>query len=174
MRIVYDTGAVDPRLPRVPPGGEGRRVDVLVIKTDKAPQESGGVRVSGEGYELRISEEALARDREVRGHEQKHLAALGGAAAGPILYDTVTGPDGRSIAVGGRIAVDLEEVSGDPAATLRKANAVLAAARAPGDPSAADLRVAARADRLAQKARAELRDEAEGVTPPREGPPGPS
>ncbi len=175
MRIVYDTGAYDPRLPRVPPGGEGRRVDVLVIRSkDDAAGNVGGLREAGDGYELRISDEALARDREVRGHEKKHLEALGGAAAGPIIYDTATGPGGESVAVGGRIAVDLSPVPGDPAATLRKANAVLAAARAPGDPSAADLRVAADAERLARQAREELRDEAGGVTPPRPGLPGPS
>ena len=175
MRIVYDTGAYGPRLPIIPPGGEGRRVDVLVIRSkDDATEAAGGLRASGDGYELRISDEALARDREVRGHERKHLEALGGAAAGPIIYDTAAGPGGETIAVGGRIAVDLSEVPGDPAATLRKANAVIAAARAPGDPSAADLRVAADAERLARQAREELREETGGVTPPLPGPPGPS
>ena len=84
MRIVYDTGANHPSIPRVPPNGEGKRVQVLVIRTDEgAENENGGIRISGRDYEVRISEEALARDKEVRGHEQAHLAALGGAAAGP-------------------------------------------------------------------------------------------
>lgn len=174
MRIVYDTGTGAPQR-NLPHNGEARRVDVLVIRSkEDAADNEGGLRFSGAGYELRISDEALARDREVRSHEQKHLAALGGAAAGPIIYDTATGPGGESVAVGGRIAVDLAEVPGDPEATLRKANAVLAAARAPGDPSAADLRVAANADRLARKAREEIREDSGGATPPPEGPPGPS
>jgi hypothetical protein len=136
MRIVYDTGTNHPSIPRIPPVGESRREDVLVIRTGKAAaDDSSGIRISGTDYEVRISDEAVSRDREVRNHEQAHLAALGGAAAGPIIYDYATGPNGESIAVGGRVAVDLSEVPGDPAATLRKANAILAAARAPGDPS---------------------------------------
>jgi hypothetical protein len=160
MRIVYDTGDNHPSIPRVPPGA-GRREEVLVIRTGKAADgDTGGIRISGTDYEVRISEEAVSRDREVRNHEQSHLAALGGAAAGPIIYDYATGPNGESIAVGGRVAVDLSEVPGDPAATLRKANAILAAARAPGDPSAADLRVAAEAEQMAQRARMEMQEEA--------------
>ncbi|MBU0929189.1 MAG: hypothetical protein KKA67_15665, partial [Spirochaetes bacterium] len=36
----------------------------------------------------RTSDEALARDREVRGHESAHLSALGPYAASGVIYDT--------------------------------------------------------------------------------------
>ena len=96
-------------------------------------------------------------DRSVRAHEQTHLRLLGGAAAGPIQYDLVNGPDGRRYAVGGRIKVDLNPVPGDPDATLRKARLVRLAALGPNDPSSADMRVAAAAYRLEAAARREQR-----------------
>lgn len=116
-----------------------------------------GVTEIGDGYVLALSPEARERDREVRAHENSHLAALGGAAASPIMYDTVAGPGGERVAVGGKVAVDLAEVPGDPRATLRKAKTIIAAANAPAEPSAADLRTAAAAYRLAGKAAEELR-----------------
>ena len=70
---------------------------------------------------MKISREALERDGEVRRHEKAHMAALGSAADSGIIYNTMKGPGGESIAVGGKIAVDLSEVPGDPAATLSKA-----------------------------------------------------
>lgn len=93
----------------------------------------------------------------MRAHEYTHLSALGPYAASGILYDTATGAEGETLAVGGRIAVDLAAVPGDPEATLRKARIILNAANAPGNPSAADQRVAARAYRLMQTAKADLR-----------------
>jgi hypothetical protein len=60
---------------------------------------------------------------------------------------------------GGSIKADLSPVPGDPRATLRKASAVRRAALTPGDPSAADMRVAADAYRLAAQAKEELREE---------------
>lgn len=112
-----------------------------------------------EAERWKTSDEAVARDRVVRGHENAHLSNLGPYAASGILYDTVTGAGGESIAVGGRIAVDLAEVPGDPEATIRKARMIIMAANAPGDPSAADMRVAARAYRLMQQAQTELQQE---------------
>lgn len=117
-------------------------------------QEVPGNELQGE---WKTSEKALQRDRSVRHHENVHLSALGPYAASGILYNTAAGADGETLAVGGRIAVDLAEVPGNPEATLRKARIVLNAANAPGDPSAADQRVAARAYRLMQTAKAELR-----------------
>ena len=57
-----------------------------------------------------------------------------------------------------RQAVDMSEVPGDPEATLRKARIIIAAANAPGNPSAADSRTAARAYEMIRKAQAELRE----------------
>jgi len=145
MRIVFDPLATGSA--RVAPSRAGAAV--LVIRAGEA--------LPPERPRYTTTDEARERDRHVRGHEQAHLSALGPYAASAVLFDTVKGAQGETIAVGGRIAVDLAEVPGDPAATLRKARTVLQAAGAPGDPSAADLRVAARAYRLMQKAQAELR-----------------
>ncbi len=160
MRVVYDPAGSRSGMPLLPPWDRGRRETVLVLSRRRESRDGEGVglSLSNADYEVRISDEALARDREVRAHEQAHLAALGGAAASGVIYETITGPGGESIAVGGRIAVDLAEVPGDPAATLRKARQVIAAAYAPGDPSAADQRVAARAYDLLRRASAELRE----------------
>jgi len=115
-----------------------------------------GIPIPGTPYELTTSEDAKARDRAVRGHEEAHLLALGPYAASGITLSTRLGPDGERYAVGGSIKADLSEVPGDPRATLRKANAVRRAAFAPGSPSSADMRVAADAYRLARDAREEL------------------
>jgi len=99
-------------------------------------------------------------DAEVRAHEHAHVAALG---KGVIVYDTVTGPDGSTYAVGGGVAVDLSPVPGDPEATLRKAKLAIQAAYAVGEPSGADMRVAAEAYQLEVAAQADLeREKAEG------------
>jgi hypothetical protein len=63
--------------------------------------------------------------------------------------------------VGGHVSVDLEPVPGNPEATLRKARALQRAAFAPGQPSSADMRVAAEAYRLEQEAQQEIRERRE-------------
>ena len=135
-----------------PAGGE----KVLVVSAVRKTEATAQALPSENGYEVVISDEALARNSEVRAHERSHLAALGPAAASGIIYHTVKGPGGETIAVGGRIAVDLSEVPGDPAATLRKALSVIAAANAPSRSSAGDQRTAARAYALAIQARQQL------------------
>lgn len=84
-------------------------------------------------------------DAEVSAHEHAHVAALG---KGVIVYDTVIGPDGSSYAVGGGVGVDLQPVPDDPEATIRKARIAIQAAYAVGEPSAADMKVAAEAYQL--------------------------
>ncbi len=164
MRIVYEYDRNGAAARRSLPPGPGRET-VLVISARKGP--SGGESRASPGsdaaYEVRISDEARARDRAVRAHEEAHLSVLGGAAASPVLYDIVSGPGGENVATGGRIAVDMSEVPGDPEATLRKARRIIAAAYAPGDPSAADARTAARAYDMARKAREEI--SREGLPP---------
>ncbi len=173
MRIVYDyasgqQGRIFPP-PEAKPGGRDETVLVISRVPKGTPggddSRSGygsanqGLTIAGTDYELNISDEALQRNQEVRAHEQAHLALLGGAAASPITYDTITGPGGERIAVGGKIAVDLSEVPGNPEETLRKAKAVIAAAYAPADPSAADQRTAAEAYRLERKAAEEMKND---------------
>lgn len=99
--------------------------------------------------------ELVATDRDVRAHEQAHAAA-GGQYAGSPTYSFVRGPDGLNYAVGGEVSIDTAPVSGDPEATLRKAQVVRAAASAPSEPSPQDRRVAAQAASLEVEARAEL------------------
>ena len=98
------------------------------------------------------------RDREVRAHEAAH-AATGGAHAGSPSYTFERGPDGQSYAVGGEVGIDMSPISGDPQATLKKAQQVRAAALAPAEPSGQDLQVAQRAQAMAAKARSEISQE---------------
>jgi len=95
-------------------------------------------------------------DREVRAHEQAHLAAAGPHARGGPTYTFQRGPDGRLYAVGGEVAIDAPPVPGDPEATLRKAQTVRAAALAPAEPSSQDRAVAAQAAQMAASAQAEI------------------
>ncbi len=81
------------------------------------------------------------RDQQVRQEEQAH-AANAGDLAGPISYTTVTGPDGRSYAVGGSVGIRAQTLSGDPAEAERIGARLAAAAHAAVNPSAQDLAVA--------------------------------
>lgn len=120
---------------------------------------SEGLPVPGTDYVLRTSESAKERSALVKGHERMHQLALGAYASSGISYTTRRGPDGAQVVTGGSIKADLTPVPGDPRASLRKANAVRNAALAPGSPSAADMRVAAEAYRLAAEAKQELTKE---------------
>jgi len=99
-----------------------------------------------------------ARDREVRAHEAAHKAA-GGSLAGPASFGYTKGPDGQRYASSGEVSIDTSKVSGDPQATLRKANQIRAAALAPAQPSNQDQAVAADAARMAAQARVEILNE---------------
>ena len=100
-----------------------------------------------------------SRDREVRAHEQAHLAAAGPNARGGANYDYTTGPDGRRYVVGGEVNLDAAPVPDDPEATIQKAQVVRAAALAPAKPSAQDRRVAAAASKMEAEAGRELRQQ---------------
>lgn len=95
-----------------------------------------------------------ARDAEVRAHEDAHLRAAGTFAQGGPVFTTTRGPDGRHYAIGGKVSIDVSEISGDARATAAKMKQVHRAAMAPDSHhSAADLSVAAQA--LQNLARAE-------------------
>jgi hypothetical protein len=96
-----------------------------------------------------------SRDQEVKTHEQAHLSAAGSLALGGASFSFEKGSDGVNYAVGGEVNIDTSAVSGDPAATLRKAETILRAALAPANPSAQDRSVANQASAMANKARAE-------------------
>lgn len=98
------------------------------------------------------------RDQEVRSHEAAH-AAVGGMYTGHPTYQYQRGSDGRNYAVGGEVSIDVSPVPGDPEATLQKAEQIRAAALAPAQPSAADMKIAQRAQMMATEARMELAQE---------------
>jgi len=106
-----------------------------------------------------VVDELKATDREVRAHEQAHLAAAGVHAKGGPTYSYEQGPDGQQYAVGGEVAIDTAPVSGDPEATIRKAQIVRAAASAPAEPSSQDRAVAVAATQLEIQATQELRQQ---------------
>jgi hypothetical protein len=148
----------------------GAQADQAVISAEARRKQAegrgpGATRAGGEltDAERREVAELRTRDREVRAHEQAHLAAAGRYAQGGANYETTTGPDGRRYAASGEVSIDASPVPGDPQATLEKAAVVRRAALAPADPSAQDLQVAARASRMAAEARAELAREAAGT-----------
>ena len=95
------------------------------------------------------------RDREVRAHEQAHIAAGGQHVSGGASFSYQSGPDGRQYAVGGSVPIDVSPVPGNPEATEEKARIVRSAALAPASPSAADQNVAAKAAVMESKARSE-------------------
>lgn len=101
-------------------------------------------------------EKLRARDREVRAHEAAHKAAAGSHARGSVQFTFDEGPDGRRYAVGGEVSIDTSKVSGDPEATIRKAQAIQRAANAPAQPSGQDRSVASKASQMEIEARREL------------------
>ncbi len=105
-------------------------------------------------------------DASVRQHEAAHQAA-GGPHAGGASFTFTRGPDGKNYATAGEVQVDVGGES-DPEATVRKMDTVKAAALAPSDPSAQDLRVAQQADAAKMQAQQELRRKGPG---PRDGGP---
>ena len=94
-------------------------------------------------------------DREVKAHEQAHMAAAGGLATSGPSYQYTTGPDGKRYAVAGEVHIDTSPVSGNPEATMRKARMIQAAAHAPANPSSQDQAVAAAAAQMEARARLE-------------------
>lgn len=131
-------------------------------KASRQPEsESHDVRQESElsTEEKKQLEQLQARDREVRAHEAAHKAAAGSLARGGASFEFENGPDGRRYAVGGEVSIDTAKVSGDPQATLRKAQTIRAAANAPAQPSAQDRAVAAQATQMEAEARKELADE---------------
>jgi hypothetical protein len=87
------------------------------------------------------------------------VAAGGQYVRGGPTYQYQTGPDGKQYAVGGEVSIDTSAVSGDPEASIAKAQTVRRAALAPADPSGADRSVAGAASQMETQARQELMKE---------------
>ncbi len=107
--------------------------------------------------------ELAARDREVRAHEQAHVA-VGGRYAGGAVYQYERGPNGVNYAVGGEVSISVGPAS-TPEETLLKAQTIRRAALAPAEPSPQDMKVAAEASRLEAQARQELAESTGSETP---------
>jgi hypothetical protein len=125
-----------------------------------AEEEEGEVDEAGLTEEEREQIEDLQdRDLEVRTHEQAHLRAAGDLAIGGASFEYQRGPDGKNYAIGGHVDINVSEVPNDPEATIIRAEQVRRAALAPAEPSGKDRQVAAQAQQLAARARAEIREE---------------
>ncbi|ACV67905.1 putative metalloprotease CJM1_0395 family protein [Desulfohalobium retbaense] len=115
--------------------------------------------------ERQILDQLQARDREVKTHEQAHIAAGGPYVSGGASYSYRIGPDGKMYAVGGEVSIDVSPVPGNPEATIEKAQAIQRSATAPAEPSAQDAIVASKARAMESEARAELRQEEHSEAP---------
>lgn len=106
--------------------------------------------------ELAQIQKLKQRDTEVKAHEQARLSAAGGIATSGASFSYQQGPNGQRYAIGGEVQIDTSAVSGDPAATLRKADIINRAALAPASPSSQDFKVASQAASMATRAQADL------------------
>jgi hypothetical protein len=106
--------------------------------------------------EQRMVDKLKQRDQEVHAHEQAHVMAGGSLVRGGPQFQYRTGPDGQQYAIGGEVSIDTSPVSGDPRATIRKAQQVHRAALAPAQPSGQDQAVAAQASTMEMNALSEL------------------
>jgi len=97
-------------------------------------------------------------DRQVRQHEQAHLAVAGAYARGGANYSYTTGPDGRQYATGGEVSMDVSPER-TPEATIRKMETVKRAAVAPANPSSQDRTVYAAAAQTELAAQQQLAKE---------------
>lgn len=125
--------------------------------TNNSHQEDNNVAddTRSQAADEKLIRQLASRDQEVRAHERAH-ANVGGTATGSPSYSFDVGPDGKKYAVNGEVSVDLSTVSGDPQATITKMQQVHAAALAPANPSAQDIRVAANAAQIILQAQSEL------------------
>lgn len=133
--------------------GERREPD-----SDSARQERTQAEQAKQQRDIELIRELAQRDREVRAHEQAHLA-VGGQYAGPVSFVYERGPDGRRYAVGGEVAIDTSPIPNNPQATVIKADQVRRAALAPADPSPQDRKVAAQAIQMKLQAQVEVQRE---------------
>lgn len=96
-------------------------------------------------------EKLKARDRQVRQHEQAHMAAGAGMITSGASFTYQRGPDGVNYAVGGEVGISTSP-GRTPEETIQRARQIRSAALAPADPSGQDRAVAAKAAQMAQEA----------------------
>ena len=132
------------------PAGEETAATTQPAQTDKG--NSGQALTEAD---LKIVRELKQRDREVKSHEQAHLATAGQYARGGASYTYQQGPDGRRYAVGGEVPIDVGKEK-TPEETIQKMRTVRSAALAPASPSPADRSIAATASANEAQARQEM------------------
>ncbi|UCV19506.1 putative metalloprotease CJM1_0395 family protein [Ferribacterium limneticum] len=127
----------------------------------RATDASGVAKAGSEGGQQGLTPEELkqvaelkSRDREVRQHEQAHMAAGGGLVTSGASYSYQKGPDGVNYAIGGEVGISTSP-GRTPEETIQRARQIKAAALAPADPSGQDRAVAAQAAQMEQGARLE-------------------
>ena len=129
------------------------RASVQIVQGADAERGSSDTGLTEEEF-LQIVELA-AIDQDVRAHEQAHKS-VGGQYTGAVSYSYQSGPDGKRYAIGGEVPIDASPISGDPLATIGKMRTVIAAARAPADPSPQDIKVASMAAQHLARAQIEM------------------
>lgn len=112
--------------------------------------------------QLREIEKLEQRDREVRRHEQAHVAAAGSLAQGGPRYEYTRGPDGKQYVTNGEVPIAAQTASNNPQATIAKAQQIRRAALAPADPSGHDRAVAAQAAAMEREAREKIAKQTDG------------
>lgn len=156
-----------PPNPRVPGDITSLSPEGLTASRRNSSQEKGKAetpsplvdeKIAFTAEELKQLVQLKSRDREVRSHEQAHLAVAGQYASGGASYTYQRGPDGNSYATGGEVPID---IGGEPTpeATIQKMRTVRRAALAPAEPSGADRQIAAQASAKEMQARQELAQE---------------
>jgi hypothetical protein len=155
MAMTTDPASATPN-PAAPvrPGGGQAQAGAAAKATPAAAASGDSVQLSPEA-QAEVTK-LKARDADVHAHEEAHMAAGGSLITGGPTYEYQKGPDGKSYAVGGDVAIDASAVAGSPQATIAKARQVVAAALAPADPSGQDESVASQAEAMAASAQAEL------------------
>jgi len=126
------------------------------IKFQKTSNDENEQKLNAE--EKKQVAELQAADTEVKAHEKAHVAASGGISASAPSYTYQKGPDGQNYAVAGQVQIKTSG-SSDPEKALADAEAMKSAALAPGNPSGADMKVAANADQMISEAK-QKKDEA--------------
>lgn len=96
------------------------------------------------------------REKDVKAHEQAHMAAGAGVVQGGAKYSYEAGPDGKRYVSGGDVQVSVSVDSADPSRTLQQAQRAQQAALAPSAPSPQDRAAAAQASQMAAQASQEL------------------
>jgi hypothetical protein len=109
--------------------------------------------------EYRESQELTARDREVRQHEQAHVATGGENIRGGATYSYERGTDARQYANGGEVDIDITPIAKAQAATIWQVQVVRRAALAAAEPSTQHRAVPADASRKEAEVRVDLRGE---------------